>query len=938
MNVDAFLNELQASPEYSDQIVHVHEVPARSGEFVEFDFVTNPHLQALKISLGIERLYSHQAEAIEAVRCGDNVLVATGTASGKTLCYTVPIIEALASDPQARALLLFPTKALCQDQFGKFLPLLEAAGLGDRLAGVYDGDTPSTLRRKLRDRASVVFSNPDMVHSALMPQHARWAHFLGDLKLLIIDELHVYSGIFGSNMTHVLTRFSRVCRHYGSEPLIIACSATIANPTELAGALAGRTFHLVNHDGSPRGRKFYVLWNPPRVRPGSWRSRRSANVEAHEIMARLVAAGIPTITFSKARMTAEMIHRYVTEKLRDTAPHRAAKVTPYRGGYLPAERREIEKKLFGGELLGVSTTRALELGIDVGTIEASIIVGYPGTRASFFQQAGRAGRKAADSVVFLIGLDTSINQYIMTNPAYIFEECIESAVIDPGNPFVATGHLRCATHEIPLKDAEKDAFGPHADMILRVLNDNQKVHRIGSQWYHASSETPQYEVSLRNYSDGNVLIEDVDTGEMIGEVDRFDAEPILHPEAIYMHRGDTYRVLRLDLDHNVASVKRVEVDYYTQPLGGTDIHHIDNQLREKAFGTGKVCWGEVTAYFRTHAYEKIHFYSLDAISVHDLELPTMVLETLAFWIVPPDDVLERVRLAGLDAHSGLRAVGYATRMLLPLFMTCDTLDFSHTVGSVNSPWQAVFIYERYPHGLGFTGKAYELMDQILPRVQENVASCPCAAGCPCCVGKPLRQYATWNVERGEASIPCKQSALMILDGLLGDGNGLTQPDKQALTDSGSAGALRLEQALRRRLERPREPQVFHPIRPQSEVRTAYPDVERPETLATPDVAKRNERRRSFDRDLHKKLAKRIKLDGLDPFSGGEGPPKGMKTRSSNLRPTDFAGRPAEASSSPPPPAPAPAPEPPSPPEPASTVKLGDSLASRAMKRVKKRNR
>ncbi|MBT4817504.1 MAG: DEAD/DEAH box helicase, partial [Lentisphaerae bacterium] len=688
MNVAAFLHELQTSAEYSDQIVHVHEVPARPGTFADFDLGGNTHLQALGASQGIERLYTHQAEAIEAARAGENVLIATGTASGKTLCYTVPILESLAADPQARALLLFPTKALCQDQFSKFLSLLEGAGLSDRLAGVYDGDTPSALRRKLRDQASVVFSNPDMVHASLMAQHARWADFLGNLKLLVIDELHVYSGIFGSNMTHVLTRFSRVCRHYGSNPLLIACSATIANPTELANALTGRPFHLVEQDGSPRGRKYYVLWNPPRVRTGHWRSRRSANVEAHEIMARLVARGVPTITFSKAKMTAEMIHRYVTEKLRSTAPHRAQKVTPYRGGYRPEERREIEKRLFNGELLGVSTTRALELGIDVGTIEASIIVGYPGTRASFFQQAGRAGRKAADSVVFLIGLDTSINQYIMTNPAYVFEECIERAVIDPGNPFLATGHLRCATHELPLQDGERGRFGPHTDMALKVLSENRKVHRIGLEWYHAASETPQHEVSLRNYADSNVLIEDVGTGEMLGEVNMFDAEPILHPEAIYMHRGDTYRVLKLDLERNIASVKRVEVDYYTQPLGGTDIHHIDNQLRERAFGTGRIYWGEVTAYFKTHAYEKVHFYSLDAISTHDLDLPTMVLETLAFWIVPPDDLLERVRLAGLDAHSGLRAVGYATRMLLPLFMTCDTLDFSHTVGSVNSPWKA----------------------------------------------------------------------------------------------------------------------------------------------------------------------------------------------------------------------------------------------------------
>jgi DEAD/DEAH box helicase domain-containing protein len=928
MNVDRFLSDLRDDPDYAGQIVHIHDDPGRAGRFVPLDQLPSPWLQQVLAKAGIDQVYSHQHQALSLALAGRDVLVSTGTASGKTLCYLLPILQALRDNPRSRALLLFPTKALTQDQFRNCQRLLELAGLDHLLAGVLDGDTPAELRRRLRDRGNLIFSNPDMLHAAVMPQHGRWADFLGNLGHLVIDELHVYSGIFGSNMAHVMTRFARLCDNYGSHPRLTACSATIGNPKELADGLTGRDFALVDQDGSPRGRRVTVFWNPPRIRQRTYRGRRSANVEAHELMARLVAQGVPTITFSKAKMTAEMIHRYVTDRLQQIAPGKAAKVTPYRGGYLPEERREIERRLFSGELLGVSTTPALELGIDVGSLEAAIIVGYPGTRASFFQQAGRAGRKEADSVVFLVGLDTSVNQYIMTEPEYIFGRCVEQAVIDPQNPYVATGHLRCATHEIPLAQRELPRFSPHAETILHVLSDNHKVKQIDTRWYYAASEIPHHEVPLRDYALANVLIEDVDTGNVLGEVNEYDAEPILHPEAIYMHRGDTYRVLELDLERKLARVQKVDVDYYTQPMGGTDIHHVDEQLREKKFGTGKVYWGEVTAYFNTFAYEKIHFYSLDAISRHELELPTLVLETQAFWIVPPEYLMEQVRAAGLDAHSGLRGVGYATRMILPLFLTCDTLDFSHTIGSVNSAWNAIFIYERYPRGLGFTEKAYGRMHEILPAVLEMIRDCPCTEGCPCCVGKPLRKATTWNVERGEASIPSKRAALFILERLLGDRQDLVHEDLGSLTDTSEAREARLERDLRRRLERQREPQVFHPIRPTPEVRTEYPEREAESQLASPDVARRKEQRSGFDRDLRKRLAKKLGLDGLSPHAArGDSAkltgkpdasvaPRGMSQRGSNLPPTAFPGRPEE---------------PAKPPAEQQPISLGDSLAARARK-------
>jgi len=902
MNVEEFLNELRQDPAYRGQMVYVHRVPPRPPLYTNDDHRPE-NLERVLHRMSIERLYCHQAEAIRLSREGKDVLIATGTASGKTLCYTLPLIETLYADPHAKALLLFPTKALSQDQFKNFSAMLEAAGLGDRMTGVFDGDAPSALRRKLRDHASVIFSNPDMVHAALMPQHARWAGFLGKLRMIVLDELHVYSGIFGSNMALVLRRFLRLCRHYGSSPRIVACSATIGNPKELADRLTERRFHVIDRDGSPRGEKTYVFWNPPRVREGNWRSRRSANVEAHEVMAKLIERNVPTITFSKAKMTAEVISRYVCDQLRRTAPGMVSKVTPYRGGYNAAERREIERRLFNGELVGVSATRALELGIDVGSLQACIVVGYPGTRASFFQQAGRAGRTDEASVVFLVGLDTSVNQYVMSTPDYIFGKSIEQAVIDPDNPFVTTGHVRCAAYEMPISDGETGIFGPHAGMVLKVLSENTKLKKIADRWYHASSETPNHEVSLRNYADANVAIHDVDTGAVLGEVNKFDAEPIVHPGAVYMHRGETYVVLDLDMDKRLALVKREEVDYYTQPLGGTDIHHIDNRLRGKDFGTGKAYWGEVTADFNTGGYEKIHFYSLNAFATEDVALPTLLLETMAVWIEPPEALMEELQLARLDAGNGLRGIGYATRMLLPLFMTCDTLDFSHSVGCVNAPWHTIFIYERYPHGLGFTAKVYELLDRIMPRVLDNIKQCTCKEGCPCCVGKPLRQYATWDVQRGEASIPKKAPAIMILEGLLANGTDLADEDRYATTASEPATTIRLEQALRRRLERMREPEVFHPIEPLPQVKTGYPQAERQEDLAKPDVAKRREQRRGFDRRLQKRIAKRIAIDKLPPPGAVDGsleiaepgatsrPPGARGRQRSVVRPSDFPGRP-----------------------------------------------
>jgi len=865
VDFEAFLNDIRSSPVYRGQIVHTHIQEARDADLSDPAVPLSGAATGYLATDGIERLYSHQAEAIDNIREGRDVLIVTGTASGKSLCYQLPLIEMLETDPAGRALLLYPTKALSQDQCQSFQHALEVCGMAKNVViGVFDGDTPANARRSLRDNGSLVLTNPDMLHAALLPQHAKWAEFLRNLKYVVIDELHTYGGLFGANVSNLMRRVKRVCDHHGSRPQFILCSATVGNPEEIARKLIERDVALIDHDGSPRGKKTFIFWNPPRIRVRRFKSRRSANVEAHELMAELIRSRIPTITFSKAHVTAELIYRYVVEALERTAPHLARKVTPYRGGYLARDRREIERKLFSGELLGVSTTRALELGIDVGGLDASIVVGYPGTLAGFFQQAGRAGRRDRESLAILVGIDTSINQYVMNHPEYIFGRPIERLVLDPDNPYILSGQLRCAAYELPIDESEVAGFGRYAPLVLDVLVEQCKLNKVGNKWYHASDDIPQHEVSLRDYCDANVAITDVDTGQVIGELNKFDAQPIIHPDAIYLHQGETYLVLELDLERNLCFVKRLETDYYTQPLGGTDVHHIDQPLRHRQFGASQAYFGEVTAYFRNDEYERIHFYTLDAISRHKLDLPTWQLETMALWITPSEGLVREMIEDGYDIQKGLMGIAYATRMILPLFIQCETLDFSHSsCTAINAPWHTMFIYERYPHGLGFTEAAFEMLADIMPAVYDRIKACDCHNGCPCCVGKPLRGETTWNIERGEANIPSKRAALRLLRGILGDASNLRHADDESMGQDSEERLLIIERGIRRRLEKLGDPRVFHPIDPNPEV--GFPEVEKPAVTTDADVARRALKRIRLSKSTSESTDKLEPLHRWSPY-------------------------------------------------------------------------
>lgn len=849
MSAETWIEALRGSPFYAGQIAHIHRVPARAPVLAADDDLPGPLRTALDAA-GERPLYSHQFDFMHLFRSRRDAVLATGVDTGKSSSLRLAAAAAMLGRDGC-ALILCPTRSSCLDHAVQLEALLGRAGLGEVTMGAMHGEMPAATRRRLREEGRLVITTPDMVHAGLMPQHARWQRFLSRLDLLLIDDLHAYGGMFGAGMGNLVRRLLRVAGRYGARPSAHGACGPVANPAELMEALTGRPAQLIDQSGAPSGPRSFVLWNPPIIRSTRRKARRGALIEAADIMARLITAGAPTITFSKAKISAELIARYCNEELGDAASGGSGSVEAYRAGYLLPERRAIEQRLLDGSIAGISSTPALEEGIRTGSPAASVLVGYPGTLTAFLQQAGRAGRAEGEGLCVLVGLETPANQYIMRHPEYLFGRPLETAGVDPHNPFVVMGHLRCAAHEMPVEQGEMGLFGPHAVTAMEVLEAQGKVRRIGQSWYHATSETPQHEFGLRSMDGADVPIQDRDTGQVIGHLNEYDAQPLIHEGAVYMQHGDTYLVDHLDLGRKTCTVHREEVDYYTQPSGGTDVNHIDHVLRRKAMGSGECVWGEVTAHFDTTHYSRIPFRSLDAVSTHAVFTPTMWLETMAVWFVAPEPLLAEVRRAGLDVMQGLRGIGYATRMLLPLFVRCDTADLSHTVGCSNSPWQAVFIYERLPRGLGYSQAAYERIHEVLPAVYEAVRKCDCRSGCPLCVGKPLRRFTTWNVERGEGSVPDKRASLAILKGLLADHVAAPQIDTERMTENRESVRLSLERELKRRLERQREPKLPHAVEFGDQLER--PEPPSPGALTSPDASARARTRAGFDRELVRRL-------------------------------------------------------------------------------------
>ncbi|MEE8398574.1 MAG: DEAD/DEAH box helicase [Desulfobacterales bacterium] len=892
MDVKAFLGSITESSGYAGQISHVYTTPARSPRWADTPGGLSPEIVRFLDALGIERLYQHQVEAIEALLGGQDLLLTTGTASGKSLCYQIPILQALLADPQATALLVFPMKALARDQaatwnrgVGTFPPSADPDTL---VAQPFDGDSGTGERRKARDVGRVLVTNPEMIHANLLPGHVRWQRFFGGLRYIVLDEVHTYTGFFGANMANVLRRLRRICAHHGADPQIVCCSATVGNPRDLAEALVDRPLQVVDDDASASGERTYVFWNPPRIKRRRWRGRRSANAEAHELMTTLVKQNIGTICFSKARTTAEMIYRYVRESLEKSHPELADRVIPYRGGYEPAERREMERRLRDGEILGVSATRALELGIDIGMLEACIIVGYPGLLNAFFQQAGRAGRAGSPSVCFLVGVDTPFNQFVMGHPEYIFDRPLERVVVDRDNPFVVLGHVRCASAELPIQASEVLRFGYASALALEVLEENRKVYHTGGVWYHSANESPAFEVRLRGYGDESTVVMDAETDTVIDRLDKFRALRLFYDGAIYLKYGNTYALVSNDTDRNLVRVKKVDVSYYTDPLTGTAVDHVDAILDQRPLGTGQACLGEVYAILDTPIYERVRFYTLDRISQHPTHQPSIAYEAMSFWLIPPDALVSDILRRGMDVRSGLLGILYCVSKILPLFLTSDANDFDWSVGSRNSSPNAMFWYEFYLHGIGNAEQCYERFELILEVALDHLLTCDCEDGCPNCTSRPITPYHTRNIELGEAGKPeSRRAAVVILNGIL-TGQSLDESLALFATPREKRGqsflphvvnvpklaephrmplSARTRNLMQRKLERERitKPTLDHVIEPK--VPVGFPAPERGETLPESDAEHRSGikaiRRGSgnLSKQLHRRLNKIGKVDG-----------------------------------------------------------------------------
>ncbi|HTR97366.1 MAG TPA: DEAD/DEAH box helicase [Candidatus Acidoferrales bacterium] len=770
----SWLRGFAARPENRGALVHWHTIPARPARFGELLPPLAGPVQGALGALGVTALYSHQVRAIEALRAGRDTVVVTGTASGKSLCFHLPALERLHEEPGATALYLFPTKALAQDQL-KSLTRLATGDLGltrDVQAGVYDGDTATGTRRKLREQGNVILSNPDMLHAGILPQHARWARFLRNLRYVVVDEMHAYRGIFGSHVANVLRRLERLVRHYGGEYRYVLCSATIRNPGELAHALTGRDVEVVDDDGAPRGEKHFVLWNPP-YRDATRVERRSSNVEGCQLLAGLIQNGAQAIAFTKSRVSAELVYRYTREQLeRACAPHLGAaareavpQLKPYRGGYLPEERREIERALFSGELRGVVSTNALELGIDVGGLDAAVLIGAAPTLASIWQQAGRAGRSGSPSVVVLVGYNDTVDQYLMRRPEFLFARSPEAACIDPHNPYILAQQLACAAYELPVAPEDEAAFGPQTRDVLAALEDAGETRVIDERAYWAKSDFPGAKVSLRSMSDDTYTIQDASRGQAVmGTVDAISGLELVYPGAIYLHDGESFFVKDLDLVQKIATVEPREVDYYTQPVLDTNIR-VRGELRTREWGGERVVFGEVTYSWQTIAMKKIKYRSLDAIGYHPLELPRLTLESAGFWIGPREETWRGLVVQGHNPWEALSGVRNLFVQLLPLMAMCDPYDLGGMIDSSNLGRPAIFLFDRYPGGLGFAEQGWARLGELAEAARAHLEGCPCGDGCPACVGLPIfrpAQQQDLDAMKSARAIPGKDAARALL--------------------------------------------------------------------------------------------------------------------------------------------------------------------------------
>lgn len=727
MNLEQYLDQLKSSE--SENIRALIEIPEKPPRYADIPPVFGSEVRAALKARGIEKLYSHQKEAVEHYLAGKDIVVTTPTASGKTLCYLLPILNAKMKNPKGKHLFMFPTKALAQDQLAAYRGYGEVLGQTWNI-NTFDGDTPEEERRMVRKAGDFILTNPDMLHSGIMPHHSIWKSFFENLETIVIDEMHTYIGVFGSHVANVLRRLNRLLDHYGAKPRYIFCSATIANPTELAEQLAGREFTAVTESGAPEGKKYFLFYDPPFYE--KLQVAESPYKTAARIGAGLIKNTISTIFFARSRNRVEILTQFLRARLPESLAH---KVRGYRGGFLPLERRQVERSLRDGTTLGVVSTNALELGIDIGALNAVVSIGYPGRMSSLYQQFGRAGRKKEPSLAVLVASPSALDQYLMRNPNYLFESRGESAIVNPDNLLIYQDQLKCAAYELRFEAGEKFGNFP-VDTFMQHLQEEKVIVEKNGTYFWMSETYPAANVSLRSAATDNfVIVDKTETGneKVIGEIDYFSAPLFIHDEAVYMHAGRHYYVDVLKWDERRAEVRLVKSDYYTDAHEKVhrSILHVDEKRSERGITLN---WGEVTLRRQAYLYKKIKIETSENLGWGQIHTPEIEMHTQGAWIEIDTTLMPKLPATFFSAL--LTRLAYVLRQLAPLVALCDRRDISVSSGyrDVQFGEHAIIFHDNYPGGVGLSHKLVANHDALFALALETVTKCSCEAGCPSCIG------------------------------------------------------------------------------------------------------------------------------------------------------------------------------------------------------------
>lgn len=744
-SLEEWLGYIKADEEIMANVTHWRTLPPRPAATVPLpDDLHDAWQEALR-QRGITELYTHQRDAYLAARRGEHVVAVTPTASGKTLCYNLPVMQSLLENDEGRALYLFPTKALAQDQVAELQTVADRMG-ADIKTHTYDGDTPPTVRTAIRNAGHIVVTNPDMLHSAILPHHTKWVKLFENIKFIVIDEVHAYRGVFGSHVANVIRRLKRICRFYGSNPQFICASATIDNPREHAERLIGEKVTLIDNNGAPMGEKHIVFYNPPVVNK-QLGIRRSSVLETRKLAALLLKQGVQTIVFARSRVRVELLLTYLQELVKDKIDNKS--IRGYRGGYLPKLRREIERGLRTGEIRGVVSTNALELGIDIGQLQACVLNGYPGTIASTWQQSGRAGRRQESSVTFMVASSNPLDQYIIQNPDFFFNRPPERALIHPDNLLILIDHVKCAAYELPFKRG--DTFGGEKlEDMLEFLVEEKVLTHANDRWFWMEQSFPAHNISLRSAAQENFVIIDMTTSDhrVLGEVDRFSAPTLIHEEAIYIHEGVQYQVEKLDYPEKKAYVREVDVDYYTDANLAVELKvlHVD---KEAASGELIRQYGEVTVNAKATIFKKIRLRTHENIGSGPIHLPEEELHTSSYWFSFSDEAAEK--RSKNEMQFALLGIANVLVHIAPLYLMCDPFDIRVVpqVKAIHSQKPTIYFYDRYPGGIGLSERLYEVHDELIARAQRLITSCTCLSGCPACVG-PIEEVGLLGKEQALA--------------------------------------------------------------------------------------------------------------------------------------------------------------------------------------------